>query len=334
MCAPDGSTIVASPTPARAAALAAYPRTGGARRSRSCIPTRPTRSAPTAWRGPRPATASSSAAGSPRSRPCPTSRAAIVVDDADEALQEERVAHLARARRAARARGARRRPWTVVSPAPTVEAVVAIDAPLEAPPPDVERGGWPRGQVVDRREEPPGAGLLTEALADALRDADGLAVCVLNRRGRFRLLACDACHAPPAVGPCRRAAAACATSAARRKLRVLRAGVAPRRRGAGGAVPGSASSTSTPPPRGPRRRHPDRHGSGAAPARDPPAAARAGRVPRPRPGAARAALPRRRAGALARRPAARSCSPAGRGDETLLLRADAPARPRGRPARS
>ena len=36
------------------------------------------------------ATASSSAAGSPRSRPFPTCRAAIVVDDADEALQEER----------------------------------------------------------------------------------------------------------------------------------------------------------------------------------------------------------------------------------------------------
>jgi primosomal protein N' (replication factor Y) len=48
--------------------------------------------------------------------------------------------------------------------------------------------------VVDRREQPPGARLLTEPLADALRRGTGLAVCVLNRRGRFRVLVCDACR--------------------------------------------------------------------------------------------------------------------------------------------
>src|SRR4029077_16097277 len=89
--------------------------------------------------------------------PVPDLAAAIVVDDADEALQEERsptwhardVLH-ERARRAGV-------PFTVCSPAPPVEALVTVPgdttAAVEAPSPDVEIGGWPRVQVVDRREE-------------------------------------------------------------------------------------------------------------------------------------------------------------------------------------
>jgi primosomal protein N' (replication factor Y) len=126
--------------------------------------------------------------------PVPDLAVAIVVDDADEALQEERVPTwhardvlLERARRA----GAT---WWVVSPAPTVEAEAVVGFEPESPPADVEAIGWPRVTVVDRREQPPGARVLTEPLAVALRDADGLGVCVLNRRGRFRLLACARCH--------------------------------------------------------------------------------------------------------------------------------------------
>ncbi len=128
--------------------------------------------------------------------PVPDLRAAIVVDDADEALQEERsptwhgrdVLH-ERARRAGV-------PFAVCSPVPTVEAVVAAGGAgrVESPAPDVEVGGWPRVQVVDRREEPPGSGLMSEALATALHHAPGLSVCVLNRRGRFRLLVCASCQ--------------------------------------------------------------------------------------------------------------------------------------------
>jgi primosomal protein N' (replication factor Y) len=114
--------------------------------------------------------------------------------------------------------------WTVVSPAPTVEAEAEVGFVPERPSPDVEVSGWPRAVVVDRREQPPGARLLTEPLAEALRASDGLAVCVLNRRGRFRLLACDACHEllrwdhnadRPLVCP------ACGAG----RLRVVRAGV-------------------------------------------------------------------------------------------------------------
>jgi primosomal protein N' (replication factor Y) (superfamily II helicase) len=127
--------------------------------------------------------------------PVPDLQAVIVVDDADEALQEERVptwhARDVLAERASRA-GV---PFTVVSAAPTLHASVWYGEPRH-PSRDVERSGWPRVDIVDRREEPPGAGLYSVALADALRttvDAGGVSVCVLNRRGRIRLLACASC---------------------------------------------------------------------------------------------------------------------------------------------
>ena len=77
---------------------------------------------------------------------------------------------------------------------------------------------------MDRREEPPGARLLTEPLARALRDTTELAVCVLNRRGRFRLLACDACHELLRWEPKAERPAICPACGAAR-LRVLRTGV-------------------------------------------------------------------------------------------------------------
>jgi primosomal protein N' (replication factor Y) len=172
--------------------------------------------------------------------PLPDLRAAIVVDDADEALQEERSptwhARDVLFERAGRA-GV---PFTVCSPAPTVEAIEAAGggARVEAPAPDVERGGWPRVRVVDRRDEPPGSGLLSEALADALHHAGGPAICVLNRRGRFRLLVCASCQhllrwdkpdERPLVCP------ECGAT----KLRVLRAGVARVREELEALVPGA-----------------------------------------------------------------------------------------------
>jgi primosomal protein N' (replication factor Y) len=172
--------------------------------------------------------------------PVPDLAAAIVVDDADEALQEERSPTWhgrdvlsERARRAGVG-------FVVCSPAPTVEALITPgEAPVvEAPSPDVETGGWPRVQVVDRREEPPGSGLLSEALATALHHAGGLAVCVLNRRGRFRLLVCASCQhllrwdrpdERPLVCP------ECGAT----KLKVLRAGVTRVREELEALVPGA-----------------------------------------------------------------------------------------------
>jgi primosomal protein N' (replication factor Y) len=127
--------------------------------------------------------------------PVPDLQSIIVLDEGDEALKEERAptwhareVALERARRA----GAR---CTLVSPAPTLEAVTVAGS-VEHPGRGVERDGWPRLEVVDLRDEPPGRGLFTDALTSALRAAverGTRPVCVLNRTGRARLLTCGRC---------------------------------------------------------------------------------------------------------------------------------------------
>ena len=124
--------------------------------------------------------------------PIPDLAAVVIVDDGSEALKEERSptwhARDVAAERARR-RGAR---LTIVSPAPPLEA----PGPLLAPSRTVERAGWPITEVIDRRREPPGLGLFSSRTVAALRaaaQAGGRAVCVLNRKGRARLLACSAC---------------------------------------------------------------------------------------------------------------------------------------------
>jgi primosomal protein N' (replication factor Y) len=128
--------------------------------------------------------------------PVPDLATAIVVDEADEALEEERAptwnardVAVERARRA----GASVR---MVTPAPSLDAIAALGPPVSSPTAGSPRSGWPRVHVVDPRDDAPGQGLLTTVLADALRhtrDSGARSVCVLNRRGRARLLACAQC---------------------------------------------------------------------------------------------------------------------------------------------
>jgi primosomal protein N' (replication factor Y) len=122
--------------------------------------------------------------------PRPHLDAVLVLDEHDEAYQEERAptwhardVAIERARRA----GAR---CTLASPCPSLEALAA--GALITPPRAEERAGWPVVEVVDRRREPPGLGLFSERLVAVAHDAERM-VCVLNRKGRARLLACGVC---------------------------------------------------------------------------------------------------------------------------------------------
>lgn len=127
--------------------------------------------------------------------PVPDLAAIVLLDEGDEGLQEERAptwhardVAVERARRA----GVR---VTLVSPAPTVDACVTATA-FARPNRAVERDGWPRLDVVDLRDERPGFGALSELLATRLHetiDRGTRALCVVNRKGRARLLACAAC---------------------------------------------------------------------------------------------------------------------------------------------
>ena len=90
---------------------------------------------------------------------------------------------------------ARRRagmPVVLVSPCPSLEALAW--APLVTPSRNAERQGWPALEVVDMRKAPDPArtGLYSDALVRLLR-SDARVVCVLNRTGRARLLACVVC---------------------------------------------------------------------------------------------------------------------------------------------
>jgi primosomal protein N' (replication factor Y) len=127
--------------------------------------------------------------------PCPGLAAAVVVDEHDEALQEERSPTwhardvlVERARRA----GA---PSLLVSPCPTVTGLAAVRGRLHRPAIDDERASWPVVEVVDRsRDEPWKTSLVTSPLIARLRDERCTVVCVHNVPGRARVLACRSCR--------------------------------------------------------------------------------------------------------------------------------------------
>ena len=125
--------------------------------------------------------------------PMPRLGAVVVLDEHDEALVAEdsptwsaREVAVERARRA----GA---PCVLVSPLPTLEAQELALGDVLSVPRHTEREGWPSLEVADQRDpEVARRGLLTETLVARLRSCNS-AVCVLNRKGRARLLACAGC---------------------------------------------------------------------------------------------------------------------------------------------
>lgn len=180
--------------------------------------------------------------------PMPTLRAAVVLDAHDESYVETRAptwsAPVVLAERARRAGAA----LLLVSPCPPLGlaglaglglgAQVRLDRSLE-------RAGWPAVEVLDRRRDDPRSGRYSPRLAELIRAArrnepDLPVVCVLNRTGRVRLLACADCgevarceqcgaalHEPtggelacPACGASRAAVCATCASARLKRLRV------------------------------------------------------------------------------------------------------------------
>ncbi|MBV8295585.1 MAG: hypothetical protein JO085_02010, partial [Acidimicrobiia bacterium] len=165
--------------------------------------------------------------------------AVVVIDEHDEGYQEERAptwnARDVAVERARRADA----PCVLTSPCPSLETLAAM--PLLTPSRSEERAGWPVLEVVDRRREAPGLGLFSPRLVTLAREAPTV-VCVLNRKGRARLLACAACgdlarcevcegavEQLPDVGlRCRRCGherPSVCTSCGATSVRVLRAGV-------------------------------------------------------------------------------------------------------------
>jgi primosomal protein N' (replication factor Y) len=125
--------------------------------------------------------------------PTETLGAVLVIDAHDEAYREERAPTwsavdvlIERARRD-------NAPCVLVTPCPTVSLLEGVT--LVHTSRAVERRGWPPVEVVDRREDDPRTGLFSERLSQLLHSVlpEGRAVCILNRTGRARLLACASC---------------------------------------------------------------------------------------------------------------------------------------------
>ena len=118
-------------------------------------------------------------------------RAVVVLDEHDEAHQQEqsptwhaRDVAIERARRAGV-------PCVLTSPCPSLEALAWGD--LHGADRTRDRAGWPPVEVVDRRDEDPRrAGLFSDPLVRLLR-SDQRVLCLLNRTGRAKLLACVTC---------------------------------------------------------------------------------------------------------------------------------------------
>ena len=119
--------------------------------------------------------------------------AILVFDEHDEALKEERMptwnareVAIERARRAGV-------PCVLVSPTPSLEALQWGE--LQTFPKAHEFKNWSEVEVIDRREEEPiRSGLLSDALVPLIRaNTKEPTICILNRKGRSRLLACLNC---------------------------------------------------------------------------------------------------------------------------------------------
>lgn len=126
--------------------------------------------------------------------PCPGLRAMVVLDEHDEALQEERTptwhARDVAVERAARAGAA----CVLVSPCPTATALHWAGDRVVRPSATEAVHGWPFVEVVDRSDEEPWKrSLLSSPLIAQLRDRSRRVVCVLNTAGRARLVACRSC---------------------------------------------------------------------------------------------------------------------------------------------
>ena len=126
--------------------------------------------------------------------PCAGMRSIVVLDEHDEALQEERSptwhardVAIERARRA-------EVQCALVSPCPSATALLWAKDSVRRPSVAEERDGWPILELIDRtREEPWKRSLLTSPLIQHLRNHDQRVICVHNTKGRARLLACRTC---------------------------------------------------------------------------------------------------------------------------------------------
>lgn len=138
--------------------------------------------------------------------PMPELGSIVVLNEHDEALQNEG-SPTWHVRELAFERGRRRRvPVVLTSPTPTLEA--RSRAVVRSPDRSTQRSGWASVVIIDRRDDDRARlGLYSDVLVRSLAEGRGRpgasrVVCVLNRLGRAGLLSCGSCRAPTSCATC------------------------------------------------------------------------------------------------------------------------------------
>ena len=125
----------------------------------------------------------------------PVLKSIIVIDEHDDSLQEERSPSwhardiaIQRAEKLGIA-------CVLVSPVPSLRALHDVSGVVASLDAVTEASHWPQIRVVDRRlDERWSSSMLSSELIEQLRDHSRRIVCVLNAKGRARLLACGSCR--------------------------------------------------------------------------------------------------------------------------------------------
>jgi primosomal protein N' (replication factor Y) len=131
--------------------------------------------------------------------PCPDVTAIVVIDEHDELLKEERSpAWDATAVASERARLAGV-PFICTSAVPSAQSLHVLSGRVK----QVEaENGWPRITIVNLLDIPVAQSLLSSELLDAVGTSGATTVCVLNTKGKARLIVCKSCRHVQACPSC------------------------------------------------------------------------------------------------------------------------------------
>ena len=131
--------------------------------------------------------------------PCPDVTAIVVIDEHDELLKEERSpAWDATAVASERARLAGI-PFICTSAVPSAQSLFAFSEHIMYVQAE---NGWPRIIVVNLSDVPVAQSLLSSELLEAVGTTGNTTVCVLNTKGKARLIVCKSCRHVQACPSC------------------------------------------------------------------------------------------------------------------------------------
>ncbi len=131
--------------------------------------------------------------------PCRNISCIVVIDEHDESLNEERAPSWNAVDVARERAHLQDVPLVLTS---SVPSAASLRSCADATTYVTSSTGWPRVSVVDLAEVPVAQSLLTSELLSAVQNRNETTVCVLNTKGKARLIACKACRSIQVCSAC------------------------------------------------------------------------------------------------------------------------------------